>query len=178
MKSFGYGTVQTQLHTVPPVAAAFALCLILAYLSDKTRLRSPYLLFCSALTISGLAILYNVHHNFHVEYAAICLVTMGAFAGGPIIVCWYVMNLEGHRDRAIGTAWMISFGNTGAIIATFCFLAQDAPTYYRTGYAICIGGSCLGAVATLLYLGTVILANKKRSGISGIVENGPRKLIL
>ena len=171
VKSLGYGTIQTQLHTVPPVAAALALCLLTAYLSDRTQLRSPYIMFCVALTITGLAILFTVHDNFHVQYAAVCLVTMGAFSGGPIIVCWYVMNLQGHKDRSIGTAWMISFGNTGGIVATFCFLAKDAPEY-RTGYAICIGATCLGAASTLGYLGMVVLGNRRRKTL-GVESRAP-----
>ncbi|KAL9609956.1 MAG: hypothetical protein Q9167_005308 [Letrouitia subvulpina] len=159
IRTLKYTTVQTQLHTVPPVAAALALCLITAYASDRLRLRSPFIAFCIALTITGLAILLTVHNNFHVQYAAIFLVAMGAFTGGPIVVCWVVMNLRGHRDRSIGTAWVIGFGNTGGIVATFCFMAKDAPTY-RTGYAICMGATCLGAVTALMYAALALLANR------------------
>jgi uncharacterized membrane protein YidH (DUF202 family) len=135
---------------VPPVAAAFVLCLITAYLSDRTNLRLPFIAFGMALTISGLAILMTVHHHLAVEYAGICLVAMGMFSSGAGIVCWYVMNLQGHAERAIGTAWMIGFGNCGGIIATFSFLAADAPDY-RTGYSICMGAICICGVAVVLY---------------------------
>ncbi|TVY20111.1 MFS transporter prlL [Lachnellula arida] len=150
LKTYGYSVVQTQLHTVPPVAAAFALCLIMAYLSDRLSLRSPFIAFGVSLTISGLAILMTVHDNLHAEYAGICLVAMGMFSSGPVIVCWYVMNLHGHVERAIGTAWMIGFGNCGGIIATFSFLQADAPIYH-TGYSICMGATCICAVAAILY---------------------------
>ena len=86
---------------------------------------------------------------------------MGALAGGLIIICWFVMNLQGHKSRSIGTAWIISFGNTGGIVATFCLLARDAPTY-RRGYAICIGATFLGATAILAYLCLLLRANRRR----------------
>ncbi|CAD6588825.1 MAG: hypothetical protein ASARMPRED_003737 [Alectoria sarmentosa] len=115
VKTLGYSTVETQLHTVPPAAAALALCLILAYLSDRLRLRFPFILLGFLLTTAGLAILLTTHRGFHVRYLGICLVAMGCFSAGPIIVCWYVMNLNGHADRSIGSAWMIGFGNTGGL---------------------------------------------------------------
>ncbi|MCJ1332624.1 hypothetical protein MMC10_009317 [Thelotrema lepadinum] len=171
IKALGYSTVQTQLHTVPPVAAALALALILAYLSDRTQLRSPYILFCSALTISGLAILISVHNTFSAQYAAICLVAMGAFSAGPLVICWYVMNLQGHAARSIGTAWMISFGNTGGVVATFAFLATEAPGYTQ-GYAACLAVSAVGLVAVLAYAGMVWRGNK------GVVGGGGKEVRL
>lgn len=150
--------METQLHTVPPPAAALALCLLLAYLSDRLRIRFPFIILGLLLTIAGFAILLTTHHGFHVRYLGICLVAMGAFSTGPIVICWYVMNLSGHVQRSIGTAWMISFGNTGGIVATFCFLAKDAP-FYHLGYSICMGVVCVGVLAAVLYAGLVILEN-------------------
>lgn len=62
----------------------------------------------------------------------------------------YIMNLDGHKNRSIGSAWMIGFGNTGGIVAPFAFLATDAP-YYHTGYLICVVLAVLGVAATLSY---------------------------
>ena len=155
--------MQTQLHTVPPVAAALALCLICAWLSDRSRFRSPFVAFGLALVITGLGILMNVHHSFSAEYAGICLIAMGAFSAGAAIVCWYVMNLKGHANRSIGTAWMIGFGNSGGIIATFSFLTADAP-YYHTGYSICMGSMCICAAAALGYAGLLWMENRKYTG--------------
>ena len=163
VKTLGYSAVGTQLHTVPPTAAAVALCLLMAYFSDHIRVRLPFVLFGTALTIAGLAILMTVHHSFSAEYAGLCLIAMGAFSAGPIIVCWYVMNLKGHEERSIGTAWMISFGNTGGIVATFAFLAKEAPRYH-TGYSIVMAFTCLGALAALLYAFLILRENRMMGG--------------
>lgn len=160
---------------MPPVAAALALCLISAYLSDRLRLRSPFLILGFLLIIVGLAILLTIHHGFHVRYLGICLVAMGCYSAGPIIICWYVMNLNGHMERSIGTAWMISFGNTGGIVATFCFLAKDAPLYHL-GYSICMGVTCVGVLALLLYAGSAILDNNSTRRTDG--KEGARRLYL
>lgn len=65
------------------------------------------------------------------------------------------MNLSGHLQRSVGTAWMISFGNTAAFVATFCFLAKDAPSYHL-GYLICMGVVCAGVMATVAFAGLVL----------------------
>ncbi len=165
VKTLGYSTVQTQLHTVPPFAAAFALCIITAYLSDRLRLRFPFIAFSIALTITGLAILMTVHHHFHAQYAALFLVAMGAFSTGPVVICWFVMNLRGHTERNVGSAWMIGFGNCGGIVATFTFLAKDGP-YYHTGYSICMSMVCVGALAAVVYAGLVMNDNRKDRAIA------------
>jgi MFS family permease len=162
VRTLGYSVVRTQLHSVPPFAAAFGLCLVMAYFSDRTKVRLPYILFGQALLITGLCILITTPKSFSVKYAGICLVCMGAFGSGACIVCWYLMNLQGHKQRAIGSAWMISFGNTGGLLAPFAFLTKYAPEY-RTGYSICVGVVVLGTVATLCYAGLVVWERRKET---------------
>jgi hypothetical protein len=45
---------------------------------------------------------------------------------------------------------MISFGNTGGILAPFAFLPRDAP-YYLLGYSLCMAITVLGIAATAGY---------------------------
>jgi hypothetical protein len=89
INGYGYGKIQTQLHSVPPWAAAFAFAMILAYLSDKTRHRFGYAVFAVCVAIVGFAILISVHDNRPLEYAALFLVAMGCYSAMPIIVCWF-----------------------------------------------------------------------------------------
>ncbi|KAI1105327.1 putative allantoate permease [Jackrogersella minutella] len=168
VKTLGYSVVQTQLHSVPPFAAAFGLCLVLAYLSDRTNNRLPYVLFPATLLIAGLAILMTTHTNFSVQYAGLCLVCMGAFSAGPTVICWYLMNLQGHKQRTIGSGWMIGFGNTGGILAPFVFLSRDAP-YYHPGYSVCMAVAVLGIVVALSYT-SFVLWERRRARIEGVTE--------
>jgi predicted MFS family arabinose efflux permease len=89
INGYGYGKIQTQLHSVPPWAAAFAFAMILAYLSDKSRHRFGYAVFAVCVAIVGFAILISVHDNRPLEYAALFLVAMGCYSAMPIIVCWF-----------------------------------------------------------------------------------------
>lgn len=160
VKTLGYSTVQTQLYSVPPYAAALAVCLVQAYLADRTDLRLPYLLFSGILLVSGLAILISTYGHFSVQYAGICLVSMGALSAAPLVICWYLMNLDGHRQRSMGSAWMISVGNVGGIVAPFAFLPQDAPRYHP-GYSLCLAVAVLGMLTASGY--ALIVVRRRRN---------------
>lgn len=118
----------------------------------------------------------NVRHSFSAKHAGLCLVAMGAFSTGPIIVCWYVMNLHSDAERSIGTAWMIGIGNSGGVVATFSFLAADAPRYQK-GYSICMGATCVGVLASVSCAGLVLKGNRAlKSAANG--QKGPRYLTI
>ncbi len=57
---------------------------------------------------------------------------------------------------------MTGFGNIGGIIATYSFVAADAP-FYTKGYAICVSFICLSVLACVLYAVAITWENKRRS---------------
>jgi drug/metabolite transporter (DMT)-like permease len=145
--------------------------MITAYLSDKTRRRWPYLLFSFIVALSGVIALFKLPQGQNdARYGALVLYTMGVFSAVPIIICWYLMNLEGHRDRAVGSAWQIEFGNCAGIISTFAFPVRDRPTY-RLGYSLGIGLLSVSFASSIVYFVLVTLENRKRGP-------GQKKLIL
>ncbi|KAK9413612.1 putative Major facilitator superfamily (MFS) profile domain-containing protein [Seiridium unicorne] len=179
VQALGYGTVQTQLHAVPPFTAAFGFAVVLAYLSDKSRLRSPFILLGLALLIAGLAVLISVQGaaHFSAEYAALCLVAMGSFGVGGTMVCWYVMNLRGHAERGIGSAWMICFGNVGGVVATFLFQKKDAP-YYHSGYSVCLAMSALCVASCACYWFSIWREREKLSKDDSVRDSEDQSLFL
>jgi len=134
-----------------------------AYLSDKTKKRFPFVLFSFLIALAGVITLFTLHHNVDAQYGALCLYAMGVFSVVPIIICWHVMNLEGHRERAVGAAWQIGFGNCAGFISTFAFPEKDRPTY-RLGYSLGIGLLSMSLVASVLYYLLCVIENKKRAG--------------
>ena len=162
IKSYGYSNIQTQLHSVPPWATAFGFSMLVAFFSDRLRHRFLFAIIPIAIAIAGFAILITTHHNRHLEYGALFMVTSGTYSAMPIIICWFTMNLGGHHRRAVGAAWQIGFGNIGGIIATYAFLASDAKSFYHTGYSICISFICLSALSCCLYLVAVVSQNQNR----------------
>lgn len=107
IQGYGYGQIQTQLHSVPPWAAAFGWAMLLATISDRLKHRFACAVFSICVAIAGFAILISVHDNTQLQYGALFMVTSGTYAAMPIIVCWFNCNLGGHHRRAVGSAWQV-----------------------------------------------------------------------
>ncbi|KAI9893988.1 MAG: hypothetical protein M1814_004758 [Vezdaea aestivalis] len=149
IRSYKYSPIQTQLHSVPPWAAAFGLAMTLAWLSDRLKHRFLFAFFATLLPVSGYSVLLTVHNNRNVQYGALFLVIMGTASAMPIIIGWFSQNLGGHLRRSVGLAYQISFGNLGAFVAVYAFLQKDAPRY-KTGFSIGLSFMCLFADPLIL----------------------------
>jgi hypothetical protein len=68
IKGYGYSALQTQLHSVPPWAAAFAFSMFIATMSDYARHRFAFIMFSILVSITGFAMLLGVHSNTSVQY--------------------------------------------------------------------------------------------------------------
>ena len=78
--------------------------------------------------------------------------------------------MGGHLRRGVGTAFQIGFGSRAGTIATFSFLAKDAPKYVK-GYSLCLGFIALSAVSCTFYFFALISDNRKRTKGLGLSEN-------
>ncbi|EMD32218.1 hypothetical protein CERSUDRAFT_88143 [Gelatoporia subvermispora B] len=162
IQGLGHGSIQSQLLSVPQWAVAFVVAMISASASDYTRHRFLFAVGLSLISLAGFIILRVVHDNTHLQYGALFLASMGMYSAMPIVICWFNTNLAGHHRRAVGTAWQIGFGNIGGIIATFSFLAKDAPKYIP-GYSVCIAFLCVSIAADIAYFVGVNVENRKRA---------------
>jgi hypothetical protein len=111
------------------------------------------------------------HRDFSLQYTGICLTLMGAMSAQTTAVCWYLMNLRGHKMRAMGSGFMVAFGNLGGIIGPFAFLSKYAPGY-KTGYSILLAMAALGTVSAGIY---ALLIVRERSTNHGIDDSGNEK---
>ena len=64
--------------------------------------------------------------------------------------------------RGVAVAFQIGFGNCGAIISTFSYMAKDAPKFVK-GYCLSLGFIGLSAVSCTLYFFALIAENRKRA---------------
>lgn len=164
IKTFDYDSVQTQLYSIPPWAAAFGFSMVVAFFSDRLRHRFAFTLIPIAIAIVGFGMLLGIHDKHHVQYGALFLVTCGAYSAMPVVVCWFAMNLGGHHRRSVGTAWQVGFGNIGGIISTFAF-NTDTGTF-STGYGISVAFCGLSVIACVIYLVALVLDNRKKDAIA------------
>lgn len=137
INQMGYTAVSANQHSVYPWLAAFGLSNVVSVLSDRLRMRMPFAIATSCIAIVGLALVLAEKTNANARYAGCFLTASGLYTAMPLLVCWSSLNFGGHLRKSVGTAWQIGFGNIGGIIATFIFLAKDAPVY-RPGLIVCL----------------------------------------
>ena len=64
--------------------------------------------------------------------------------------------------RNVGLAYQVSLGNFGGVIATFSFLAGDAPRFIK-GYSICLSFIAFSSIFCTVYFIVIISENRRRA---------------
>uniref|UniRef100_A0A0W0G555 Major facilitator superfamily (MFS) profile domain-containing protein n=1 Tax=Moniliophthora roreri TaxID=221103 RepID=A0A0W0G555_MONRR len=116
----GYSGQQAQLRTVPPYVPAVFLTVLVAYWSDRLRLRIPFALALLPLTIAGFVTAILAHDN-ETRYAAVFLIVAGAYPCTASVLTIIPNNTSGHYKRATSIGLLIALANCGGFISTFIF---------------------------------------------------------
>ncbi|KAF2112012.1 major facilitator superfamily domain-containing protein [Lophiotrema nucula] len=161
IRSLGYTAVKAQLLTVPPNMGAFFIVLLVGVMSDKYRMRGPFMLAGCLLAIIGYIMLIASTRTL-VQYGGTFFVAAGIFPSSPLVMGWLSNNLAPHYVRATGTGFQIMIANMAAFIATFTYLQDDAPRYI-TGHSINLGMLCLSLALTVFHIFYCRWENNKRA---------------
>ena len=114
----GWTATKAQLYSVPVYVSASAVAILVAFISDKTSQRGAYLAGFTLLGITGFSILrWNTNEN--IRYMAVYFCAVGAFPGGPACLSWGLNNSAGPAVRAVTSAWIVTLGTTGGIVAVW-----------------------------------------------------------
>lgn len=76
LKGMGYGTIESQLRSVPPYVVACPWSIFIAYVSYRTQRRGIWILLCAVLGLAGSSILVGTG-NKQADYAGLFLLAMG-----------------------------------------------------------------------------------------------------
>jgi MFS family permease len=128
LAGMGFNTKNSLLLTAPPYLFSCISALFFAYLSDKTKLRAPFIAAQTVMTIVGLIVTSYAKHNGP-RYFGVFLSLAGGSGSVPGILAYSANNIVSHSKRAVSTAIVIAFGGIGGIIATTIFRQQDYPRY-------------------------------------------------
>lgn len=129
IKSLGYKSATAQLMTIPPYAIAFCFTITAAFLSERYRLRTPFILASSSLAILGYILLLSDPRP-GVSYVGIIFAAAGIYPSVALVLAWPANNVSGQTKRALANALQISIGNTGAVIGTQLYRTETAPRYF------------------------------------------------
>lgn len=160
VKELGYTSSSAQLMTVPIYITASIISIITAYYSDKTGLRSPFVVGSLFLVMLGyiLALVGQEIDYPNLIYGGVYIAGIGVYSGFPGVVSWLANNLANSRKRAIGMALQLGIGNFGGAFASNFYI----PGKFAMGHALEIGFSAMG----IIVCGVIVLynshANSKR----------------
>ncbi|KAF2752085.1 MFS general substrate transporter [Sporormia fimetaria CBS 119925] len=175
LKDLGWTATTAQLYTVPPYALACLAAIAVAYVSDKTKMRGIYLAGFTTLGITGFSILRWATDK-KIRYMGVYFITLGAFPGGPGFLSWAMNNASGPAVRAVSSAYVVTLGTAGGVLATWTYLRTDAP-WYHTGHTInltgqlCVTVLALGGIAYCKWENRQRDAGKRDHRLNGLSED-------
>ncbi|KAK5094662.1 hypothetical protein LTS08_008518 [Lithohypha guttulata] len=161
VRGLGYTSVMANLMTVPIYICALIFFLILAYFSDRSGVRGPFLLGGLTCLIIGYAILISVD-NLKVRFFACFIAALGIYPTTGLSLMWLQDNVARHYKRATMVGFTLTLGNTAGVAVGQIFTAQTGPRYIR-GLSIALGLACLAACIVTTMMVTMTVVNRKRA---------------
>ncbi|KAJ7083079.1 MFS general substrate transporter [Mycena belliarum] len=147
IKGLGFSSAKAQLMSTPPYIFASLVIIAVTRMSDKTKMRGPYILGIALVGIIGYAIWYATK-SATAGYVAAFLACAGTFGNIALVLSWAGSNTGGDLKRSVVLALVIGLGNLGGICSSFVFRPQDAPRFHP-GHATAIGCICITFVTAL-----------------------------
>ncbi|KAL1960132.1 hypothetical protein VTO42DRAFT_304 [Malbranchea cinnamomea] len=163
IKDLGYTSSTAQLLTVPIYITAAVVAVVAAWLSDRHRQRSPFILFFMSLIAIGFIIVLASSGRGvpGVVYFGVFVAVVGIYPAFPGNVTWLSVNLAGDYKRAAGMAMHIGLGNLAGAMASNFYRSQDAPKYVL-GHALELGFCVAGIIAVVIMRVSYQRINRKR----------------
>lgn len=147
----GYSPTMTNLYTVAPNVSGAVVLLLLAFASDYTRLRFPFVALGFLFTFIGMIVYaaIDVEHQLHVAYFASFMMTWGTSAPSVLLDVLYNNNIAHEGRRVVLTSVGVPVANMMGVVSSNIFLNKDAPKYIpalattaafgATGFVLTVG---------------------------------------
>ncbi|KAF8168456.1 high-affinity nicotinic acid transporter [Crassisporium funariophilum] len=137
LSGMGYNLTEALCLSAPPGLVAACTVYFFAWISDKTKLRAPWLAVQNVICITGLVVTTYSKSN-GARYLGLFLVNIGASGCVPGVLAYSSNNITSHTKRSVQTACIIASGGVGGILATTMYQQKDYPKYI-TGIWATIG---------------------------------------
>ena len=146
---------------------------MIAFVSEYTQMRAPFIIGCSSFAIIGYIILLTDYRP-GVSYVGVILAAGGIYPSVALVFSWPSNNVSGQTKRAVATAMMNSIGTSGAIVGTQLYRAETAPRFYL-GHSFAMGYLAVNVCLTATLWWVLRRANeRKESGLENHrLENLP-----
>lgn len=174
----GYTPLSSQALSAPPYLFATLILLLTAYLSDRYRTRSPFILFHAlfgSLSYGLIALGGYFRWSSLVRYVFIYPASASFFSAIACIIAWTMNNQEGNTRKGVGMSILNIVGQLGPLIGTRLYPDADKP-YFISGMVVCSLAMALVGVLALILRVVLIRENGKRA--KEAVEEGAEDALL
>jgi nitrate/nitrite transporter NarK len=119
IKSFGYGTVTTQLLTIPVFFWASFAYIVVSYFSDRFKRRAFFMIPACFVTAIGYAVNLGVPMaNRAVLYFSTFLIAPGVYIIVGLNCAWLLNSHAPYYKRAMAIGMNQSIGNSAGIVVS------------------------------------------------------------
>ncbi|KAG4260878.1 high-affinity nicotinic acid transporter [Fusarium proliferatum] len=161
VRGLGYTSIMANLMTVPIFMCSLVFFLVIAYFSDRTGYRGPFLGIGLTLLIIGYAILLSVD-NLKVRFFASFVAALGIYPTTGLSIMWLQDNVARYYKRATMVGFTLTLGNTAGVAVGQIFTSQSAPRY-KPGLTIGMGLAVFALVDVCVLMAMFAWTNKKRA---------------
>lgn len=161
IKDLGYEAARSQLMSVPPYVVASVVTISMGWLSDRCKVRAPFIIGLGIVGAVGYGLLL-AHISAGVSYFALFLGACGIYPAFPIIVAWGSNNFGGSLKKSVASAILICTGNSGGVASSFLFPKEDGPKFVK-GHAVCICFSVILSLTGVFWWIYASQANRKKA---------------
>jgi hypothetical protein len=100
--------------STPPYVAGCFFTVLIGIVSDKMKIRGPFVVGCASVAIAGYAILYAAPvHKPGMGYAGACIAACGVFPSIAVVLAWAGGSAGGDVKRGVAIAMTIGISNLG-----------------------------------------------------------------
>ncbi|KAI6380458.1 hypothetical protein MCOR25_001649 [Pyricularia grisea] len=171
VQRLGFGAAKTNLYTVAPNVTGAVMLLVLAFASDYTRLRFPFVALGFLFTFIGMVIYAGlddvVGSQQMVAYFASFMMTWGTSAPSVLLDVLYNNNIAHEGRRVVLTSVAVPVANMMGVVSSNIFLNKDAPKYLPALITTAAFGG-LGGILTIVLGLYMIWDNKRRDEAQGV----------
>lgn len=150
--------VQSQGLSAPPYVICFLMIVLCTSLSDRYKVRGPFIVGEALLAAIGFIILATTT-GVASRYFGLVLGTQ-MFVCAALVLTWVSNTHENDSQRAVALAILATGGQLGPVVGTNIFPIKDKP-FYRRGMWVSCGSALIVAAAASLQMFVLHRTNKK-----------------
>ncbi|CAK4032772.1 MFS general substrate transporter [Lecanosticta acicola] len=150
--------IQSNGLSAPPYVLCFFVILLLCWLSDRTRMRGPFVAL--AATVAAIGFIINATTDTTAPRYTSVFLSVWIFASVALLLAWTANMNETESKRGGGYTILATVGQCGPLLGTNVFPASEKP-FYRKGMWISASMCLMVAVLAVILSLWIIWENRK-----------------